>query len=95
MGGINEVDCISQHILEDPIFGNKNKFSTSALNVGCNYCFWALNFLTVPVRSPEDRIALTRDVGRIQMEMTCMYTLSDINSRWDKKISPDGHESET
>jgi len=86
MGGIAGVDCISQPILEDPIFGNKNKFSTSALNVGCNYCFWALNFLTVPVRSPEDRIALTRDVGRIQMEMTCMYTLSDINSRCKQEV---------
>ena len=57
------------------------KFSTSALNAGCNYCFWAINFLTVPVRSAEERISLTRDVGRIQMEMTCMFTLADVDTR--------------
>ena len=34
----------------------------------------ALNFHTGALRGPEDRLALTRAVGRLQMEFTCMYT---------------------
>ena len=43
--------------------------------VGCNYCFWATNFQTRPERRPEERFALTRAVGNIQLELTCMYSL--------------------
>ena len=28
------------------------------------------------MRGPEDRLALTREVGRLQMELTCMYTVA-------------------
>ena len=28
------------------------------------------------LRGPEDRLALTREVGRLQMELTCMYTVA-------------------
>ena len=52
-----------------------SKFSSSALNTGCNYCFWALNFRTGSLRGVGDRLALTREVGRVQMELTCMYTV--------------------
>ena len=34
----------------------------------------ALNFHTGALRGPEDRLALTRAVGRLQMELTCIYT---------------------
>ena len=80
MGGVEDIDHLSPLLLENPLFGNKHKFSSEALSVGCNYCFWAVNFLTVPVRSPEQRISLTRDVGRIQMEMTCMYSMTKSNT---------------
>ena len=46
------------------------------MDTGCNYCFWALNFRTGALRGPEDRLALTREVGRLQMELTCMYTVT-------------------
>ena len=52
-----------------------SQFTSEALAVGCNYCFWATNFQTRPVRRPEERIALTRSVGNIQVELTCMYSL--------------------
>ena len=34
----------------------------------------ALDIHTGALRGPEDRLALTRAVGRLQMELTCMYT---------------------
>lgn len=34
----------------------------------------ALNFRTGALRGPGDRLALTRAVGRLQLELTCMYT---------------------
>ena len=36
----------------------------------------ALNFRTGALRGPGDRLALTREVGRLQMELTCMYTMA-------------------
>ena len=80
MGGIDDITSLSKLLLEDSKFGNKHKFSRDALDVGCNYCFWAMNFLTVGGRSKDARLALTRDVGRVQMEMTCMYSMAETNS---------------
>ena len=73
LGGIKTVEAVANILLTDQVFGVSNKYSHTALATGCDYCFWAINFNTVPPRGPEARLALTREVGNLQSELTCMY----------------------
>ena len=77
LGGINTVDAVESVLLTSPVFGVANKYSAAALASGCDYCFWAINFNTVPPRGPEARIALTQSVGQLQSELTCMHPPQD------------------
>ena len=93
LGGIQSIASLSDVLLHHDIFGNNKKvgltlqgvrtnlwsrqFTNQALAAGCNYCFWAINFQTRPVRSAGDRISLTRSVGNIQTELTCKYTVAE------------------
>ena len=77
LGGINTVDVVESVLLTSPVFGVANKYSAAALASGCDYCFWAINFNTVPPRGPEARIALTQSVGQLQSELTCMHPPQD------------------
>ena len=73
MIGVVDVLSIAKVLLSNNVFGVPNKYSSAALESGCDYCFWALNFNTIPPRDPSARIALTRDVGKLQIELTCMH----------------------
>ena len=68
LGGIASVSALESSLLHSPVFGQAAKFSRPALAAGCDYCFWAVNLHTGAERGPGARLAVTRAVGRIQVD---------------------------
>ena len=57
------------------------KVTRSAIDVGCNMCFWFLSFRTGALgKWSQDGCSLSPNVGRVQLEMSCMYTEADDDS---------------
>ena len=101
--GVNDIGSISNLLMEDPIFGSKQKvckitrkylvnfipiqFSTSAINVGCNFCYWAISFRTgLTGQWSEGKTSLTPNVGNVITEMTCLYSQTDTDSRCKQEV---------
>ena len=73
LGGITSVGALADILLTNPVFGLYDKYSHIALASGCDYCLWVINFNTAPPRGPDARIALTREVGNLQSDLTCLF----------------------
>merc|ERR1712227_36270 len=64
------------------------KVTRSAIDVGCNMCFWFLSFRTGALgKWSQDGCSLSPNVGRVQLEMSCMYTEADADSECREEVT--------